>query len=322
MKFGEVVVFGGAGFIGTHLLEQLSRLDASRLISVDIRPPARAIPGVEYQIHDVRIGAIPDFGCSTPLVFNLSAVHTTPGHEPWEYYETNVTGSLNICKFARHTGARKIVFASSISVYGPDEVAKDETTPPTPTSDYGRSKLMAEAIHDLWLEEAHDRNLVIVRPAVVFGQGEGGNFTRLARLLKKGFFVFPGRKDTVKSCIYVKMLVDWIMYAIDLEERRIVFNGSYATRYTISDIVDTFMAVSFPNIRKFLLPAGALRLAAALFRPLSSATGLGIHPERIEKLMKSTNILPAWATAHGLTSDEDLALALKDWRDATQGRFD
>jgi hypothetical protein len=44
-----------------------------------------------------------------------------------------------------------------------------------------------------------------LQAAVIFGAGEGGNFTRLAKLLQKVFFVYPGRKDTIKACFYVKI---------------------------------------------------------------------------------------------------------------------
>lgn len=60
----------------------------------------------------------------------------------------------------------------------------------------GWSKWLAEGIHRAWRDEDPTRRLVIVRPGAIFGPGEGGNFTRMARLLERGLFVFPGRTDT------------------------------------------------------------------------------------------------------------------------------
>jgi len=313
-------VFGGAGFVGTHLLERLRRNGAGALFCVDAQAPVQAVAGVTYLKHDVRDLSSLRFEQAVPLVFNLAAVHTTPGHAPWEYYDSNVRGAIQIARFARAHQTQKICFTSSISIYGPTEDPKDEQSIPAPSSDYGRSKLMAEQIFTDWAAEVDARSLVISKPAVVFGRGEGGNFTRLARLLKGGFFVYPGRKDTIKSCIYVEDLIDWMLFATQKPEKMIVFNGAFHERYTIEAIVEAFRKVAFPNAKSFVLSARVLKLLAGLLRPLSAA-GLGVHPERIEKLMVSNNILPGWAVENGLPTRERLTQSLTLWRDATKGEF-
>lgn len=320
LDHGIVVVFGGAGFIGSHLLDQLKAEGFQRIVSIDAKSPKRPVSGITYQIHDVRDLDGVAFNEPVSLIFNLAAVHTTPGHDAWEYYDTNVRGAMSVVKFARRHAAKSIVFTSSISVYGPDEAAKDESAIPTPISDYGRSKLMAEQVHRAWLEESQDFKLVVSRPAVVFGFGEGGNFTRLAKMLKKGFFLYPGRRDTIKSCIYVKDLTSWLVAAAKHTDRLIVFNGAYSERYTIEEIVDAFRKVAFPSARTYLISGAVLRAIAALLRPLSSA-GLGIHPDRIKKLMASTNVLPTWAEKRGLPTRGRLEKVLLEWNSEGGGEF-
>ena len=317
---GKIVVFGGVGFVGTHLLKRLLRDGNTQVISIDARLPAVPLAGVQYIQHDVRNLSDLNLGQHVDFVFNLAAVHTTPGHEPWEYYDTNVNGALQIARFADTHGIPKICFTSSISVYGPSEDPLDEAAPPAPRSDYGRSKLMAEHVLTDWANAKSDRALVIARPAVVFGAGEGGNFTRLAQVLRRGFFVYPGRRDTIKSCIYVEDLVDWMLYASGLPEKLILFNAAFHERHTIEEIVETFRAIAFPQIRTFTLPAALLKFATIVLRPFSGK-GLGIHPERIEKLMRSTNILPGWAHAQGLQKQDRLQLALEEWKKQTDGSF-
>lgn len=224
-------------------------------------------------------------------------------------------------KLAQRYGVKTIVFTSSISVYGPDEIAKDESTPPTPNSDYGHSKLISEQIHKNWCDQNTSNRLIIVRPAVVFGLNEGGNFTRLAKMLKKGLILYPGRRDTIKSCIYVKDLIDWIIRALSTEEKLVTFNGSYTNRYTTEEIVETFRKVGFPKARSFTVPASALRSLATILRPVSAASGLGIHPDRITKLMISTNILPTWAEQQGFNTRDRLEDALRDWLEDGNGEF-
>src|ERR1700733_15597876 len=178
----QAIVVGGSGFIRTHLLEFLTASRKyERLISVDINEPRARITGVEYLYHDVRDPIDVKLGGGNPAdIFNLAAIHVTPGHPEGDYYYTNVLGAVNVCRFANETGSQNILFTSSISIYGPSEKALDEDAPPAPVSAYGRSKLSAEAIHRLWQSERPTRRLTIVRPAVIYVLYERGNFTRLS----------------------------------------------------------------------------------------------------------------------------------------------
>ena len=84
-------------------------------------------------------------------------------------------------------------------------------TIPCPNTPYGSSKLAAEKIHIAWQNrDIKNRILTIVRPGVVFGKGEGGNMSRLVKLIHKNFFFYMGNKDTRKAGIYVKELVNQI----------------------------------------------------------------------------------------------------------------
>ena len=81
---------------------------------------------------------------------------------------------------------------------------KNEKDLPLPNSPYGISKIIAEEIHKRWqAEQPDDRRLIILRPGIVFGAGEGGNFTRLFNAISSRRFFYPGRKDTKKSAIYM-----------------------------------------------------------------------------------------------------------------------
>src|SRR5262249_12210553 len=158
------------------------------------------------------------------VIYNLAAVHRSPGHKSHEYYATNVLGALNAITLAQDCGVSTIVFLSTIAVYGPSEDRITEVSPMAPASDYGRSKQIAEAIHRNWVRQSNERRLVTARPGVVFGPGERGNFTRLAHALRRGAFAYPGRKTTVKSGGHVDELLGAIDFALQRFDQEIVFN--------------------------------------------------------------------------------------------------
>ncbi|MCP9626318.1 NAD-dependent epimerase/dehydratase family protein [Rhodopseudomonas palustris] len=317
------IVFGGAGFIGGHLLAQLAasgRYD--RLVSYDIAPAKAAAPKVEYIIGDVREPIVIPGHLDGADIYNLAAVHTTPGHQDWEYFWTNVNGAINICAFARAIGTRFMLFTSSISVYGPTEDAVDEAAPPAPVSAYGRSKLQAEGIHRTWREGADDRQLVVVRPAVIFGPGEGGNFTRLARLLSRGHFVYPGRRDTIKSCCYVGELVRSMEFARNLGRREFTYNMSYPARTTTEQICAAFAKVAGFNEPQLLVPWSLMKAGGLAFE-LLGAVGIktSINRERIAKLIKSTNIIPNALMSEGYEFETTLSDALTQWSKRSGATF-
>src|SRR5882757_2610045 len=116
--FPDAIVFGGAGFIGTHLLQYLVASGKyGKVISVDIGEPRARIGGAEYLHHDVRNPIDKKIGGGPSAeIFNLAAIHVTPGHPEGDYYYTNVLGAANICRFAQEIGCDNIVFTSSISI--------------------------------------------------------------------------------------------------------------------------------------------------------------------------------------------------------------
>ena len=301
----------------------LAEKSYSRIISVDRRPPAERIAGVEYIPGDVNKPiAIPAIAPGAEI-YNFAAVHTTPGHQDWEYFNTNVWGAIQVCNFATAIGARSIFFTSSMAVYGPNENPLDESGPFDPQSAYGRSKLMAEAIHRNWCQAAPGRKLSIVRPAVIFGRGERGNFTRLAAAMKRRVFVFAGRDDTIKSCGYVGELVRSMLFVRDRPETEVTYNFAYPERYTIKDICRAMSSEAGYAMPRLLVPMWVMTLAGFGFEVLGKfGLKTSINRARMRKLTLSTNIVPKRLQELGYVFETDLRQGVAAWRrDAPAGEF-
>jgi GlcNAc-P-P-Und epimerase len=308
----QAVVFGGAGFIGSHLVANLTAAGASVLVA-DLREPERFPAGAKFVACDVRrpIDFAPD--ASDPLVFNLAAVHRTPGHPDHEYFETNVAGARNVTEFCRRHRVASLFFTSSISVYGPTEEPRSESSPLQPTSAYGKSKLEAEQIHRRWVEADGDRRLVVVRPAAVFGPGENGNFTRLARGLRKGFFLYPGRKDTLKACGYVDDLIGSLYFMWAAADPAVTYNYAYPEPPTLEAICEAFHEVGGLPSPRGVIPTAPMLAVARLLSALGLKT---FDPERVKKLVASTNIRAGELRERDFPYETDLRTAIARWRAA------
>ncbi len=308
------LIFGGSGFIGTHLTNLLKELYPDSVIyNLDIIEGS-CNGSSTFVRCDVRVPIDLSFQVSgEDVIFNLAAVHRTPGHPDYDYFETNIKGAENVTAFAEKHGIRKIVFTSSIAPYGAGEGLKIETSLPTPNTPYGISKLVAEKIHMIWQAKDKNHELTIVRPGVVFGKGENGNFTRLYFGIKKREFFYPGRKDTVKACIYVKELVRFMLYKSQHHEGGVeLFNCTFEPAFSIEQIVETIKKVTGIDRHIIKVSGTLLMMIANIVGPLGGKK-MGIHPARVRKLMVSTNICGSKLASSGYLFKYTLEEAIVDW---------
>jgi nucleoside-diphosphate-sugar epimerase len=310
---GGALVLGGAGFIGTHLVADLVERGYPRIIVADLERPSSFMPGVEYRKCDVRDPIALDVA-GIETIFNLAGLVATPGHPDAEYLRTNVRGAINTCELASRSEANTIVFTSTMSVYPTGDDLKTEESPVDPVNAYGESKVIAESIHEQWQQSASANRLKVVRPAVVFGPGERGNFARLLRLIRSGRFVYPGRRDTIKACGFVTDLVRSMHWALSNTSPRLLFNFAFPERTTIQRISEAIALETGSRNPRYTIPARAMMEAARPFEWLELA-GLrtGVNRVRIQKLIESTNIYPDYLLKNGFVWDTDLDEAIRRW---------
>jgi UDP-glucose 4-epimerase len=146
----RVLVTGGAGFIGSHLVERLL-VEGHSVRVLDNLSSGRTegLPAEGYELveGDVRDRAIVKASLDgVDQVFHLAALVSVPAstQAPAECYEVNLTGSLQVLEASREAGVKRIVLASSAAVYGDFLGPVSETTPAAPLSPYAASKLGME----------------------------------------------------------------------------------------------------------------------------------------------------------------------------------
>jgi nucleoside-diphosphate-sugar epimerase len=155
------------------------------------------------------------------------------------YDEVNVDGARNICIVAREKSVQKIIFTSSVAVYGFAPMGTDETGKIAPFNDYGRTKYEAELVFKAWQAEAPDeRTLVIVRPTVVFGEQNRGNVYNLLRQIASGKFVMIGHGENRKSMAYVENVVAFIEFSMSFKPGVHIYNYIDKPDFTMNSLVE------------------------------------------------------------------------------------
>lgn len=317
------ILFGGAGFVGTHLARHFLKTGRFNHVHIaDIRSSELVgTPGITHSRTDVRRPIPLDLVADDPeWIFNLAAVHREPGHTREEYFDTNLAGAHNITMYAEALDCRNIYFTSSISVYGPTEGPTDERHPIQPSTPYGGSKYPAELIHDLWRQRRRGRRLLISRPGVLYGPGDPGNILRMIKAIKKGYFAFPGSPDIYKSYGYIYGFLESIDFVMDSQFDFLCYNYVETPTQTLKDIADTVReflssrAVMISVQLWLLLPVASLVQKVVGFRS-------PIHPVRVRKAATPTHIVPQTLIELGFPFRYSFARSLEHWQKVSPEDF-
>lgn len=204
----RIVIAGGSGFVGSRLIPRLRQAGHDLTVfDLVVNPPLADIT-IRGDVRDAEAYSAACAGADA--IVNLAAAHRDDVKPISLYQETNVDGAANTVAAARANGITRILFTSSVAVYGLDEGESVETDTPQPFNEYGRTKWEAEKVYRAWQEEDPAHHLVIVRPCVIFGEGNRGNVYTLAKQLKSGFFLTVGDGTNKKSMAYVGNVAEYL----------------------------------------------------------------------------------------------------------------
>lgn len=254
------LVTGGAGFIGSHLVEALvSRGDRVRVLDdlssgslENLAPHEPGAPGSGAAVELVE-GSIQDpTACSAAcagveVVFHEAAQVSVPRsvEEPEESYATNVMGTLRVLEAARAAGVRRCVFAASSAAYGETpELPKVEDMPPDPMSPYASGKLAAEELLRVW-SRSYGIETVSLRYFNVFGprQADDSPYTGVIALFARA--LLEGRAPCIygdggqtRDFTFVRNVVDVNLRAAAAElPSGVVINVGGGQRISILELV-------------------------------------------------------------------------------------
>lgn len=285
----RIVVLGGSGFIGSHLIPALIEI-GMRVVNYDLYDPIHPLPDSVTDFRgDIRDAAkLTESFAGADAVVNLAAAHHDFGITEATFESVNVAGARAITEALTSTGINNLCFYSSVAVYGEQSGTPTETTPPAPSNIYGRTKLQAEGVYRTWAAAESDRRVLIVRPAVVFGPRNVANMYRLIDQIARRRFISVGSGKNEKSMVYVENIVAAIvqLWTAEPQVEPEIINCVDEPSLTSAEIIDCVYQSLGRRTPRFHLPLKPAIWAAKPLDLVAKVTkkNLPITSNRIEKL--------------------------------------
>lgn len=281
------LITGATGFIGQRLCERAAR-DGVQVVAAVRQTPGRVAPGV-------RTVVVGDINGSTDWRAALGGVDTVihlagrahivreTAQAPLEAFRAvNLHGTGGLFEAAKAAGVHRFVNMSSIGVLGQNSCTTvfDDATMPRPATPYGASKLEAERSLAA-LSAGSSVQCVSLRPPLVYGPGNGGNFLRLLDIVAKGLPLPLGMAQGLRDMIGVDNLVDIIMTCAR-------HDGVVGQTYGVCDGEPVSTAELFSRLAHLMgRPARLLRVPAGL---LGAMAGLFGRREDVQRLFSPLRI--------------------------------
>jgi len=218
-----ITIIGGSGFVGSRLANRLN--DNNIAFKIVDKNPSPFFNN-KCDIVDIRdLEKLTTALKGSDIVINLAAEHRDDVTPKSLYDDVNVEGSSNICKACIELGIKKIIFTSSVAVYGFAPVETDEKGEINYFNDYGRTKWEAEEVFRDWLNQnTSEKSLTIIRPTVIFGERNRGNVYNLLKQIASGLFPMIGNGKNVKSMAYVENVAAFLEYSLANKSGEHLFN--------------------------------------------------------------------------------------------------
>lgn len=235
----KVLVTGGTGFIGSHLVEALMEKGASVRCLVRNPNKLRWLENIDVEIVE---GDLTDYNSLVPVVSDIHTIFHLAGKTSSlteeDFYLTNAQGTMNLLKanVQGNPKLRRFVYISSLAAAGPSLNGRpvSESDHPNPLSPYGASKLAGEeavmAFHP-------QMPVTIIRPPVVFGPRDI-TILKFFQTVKKGIKPVLGWRTRYGSFIYVDDLIRGILLAAEKK------NAEGQTYYLVSDTLIAYQELN------------------------------------------------------------------------------
>lgn len=302
MKNKNIIVTGGLGFIGSHIVDEL--IDKNKITIIDDKSTGK-IENLENPYHEnlkIVIGNLNDLNLDEMFkgmdyVFHLAALASVPKsvENPLLNHENNVNATLKLLIASKNNNVKKIVFSSSSAIYGDNpNMPLKEKEAPSPTSPYAASKASCELYCQSFIE-SYNLATVSLRYFNVFGPKQDVNSQYAAvipnfiySLINNEQPIIYGDGEQSRDFIYVKDIVKANIAACESDYNG-VLNVASGISLTINDLFKTIKKVLNSNIDPKYLDErpGDIKHSLANIESLKNIN-FKVDPDLFEENIKKT----------------------------------
>lgn len=288
----SILITGSNGFVGSRLMWFLEE-KGHQVWGIDKRDTClrekhpHTISGDIQQIEDLRKFNDQHFD----LIIHCAAEKHDWGISRDEYFSNNEYGTRILMQYATEQGIKKVIYFSTVGVYGHRSVPCDETGLLQPDNPYGESKLAEERVVEEWQKQDNEREVIFLRPSIIYGPYNYANMYKLIDMMHKKLWITIGKGMHIKSIVSLENLVDMTNFAIqNLKPGLQIFNAvdkPYITIEQLMEIIASNKGFHLPIIR---IPLWSAILVGKIFDLIAFIIkkDIPINSERMRKLDTST----------------------------------
>lgn len=249
----KIFITGSNGFVGSRLMWFLEEkgyevwgIDKSELCLQEKHP--HTLVGDIRKIEDLRNFNDKNFD----LIVHCAAEKHDFGISKESYYSNNEYGTQILIDYASERDIKKVIYYSTVAVYGHQDHPCDETAEYRPNTIYGDSKLAGEKVIGKWFEKDSTQEVVFLRPTIIYGPNNFANMYKLINTQYNRPFVMVGRGEHIKSIVSLENLVDMTYFIMERMKPGIqAFNcidKPYITLHKLMKIIASHNGFKMPMI--------------------------------------------------------------------------
>ena len=256
----NILITGGAGFIGTQLADRLYEMGHEVFI-IDLPNKFTKYHLEKYNCYNVDIRNYIEFEkikseLSFDIIYHLAA--QTSGRvsqeEPELDIDTNAKGTLNIIRFAKEKRIKKVIFTSSMASYGNYSGRISENIEQRPISNYGITKVCGELfVKSL---EQYGINYSIFRLFNVYGPGQdlknmkqGMVSIYLAQLINNEEIKVTGSLERYRDFVYISDVIEALVLGLEDKTNNSTYNVGTGVKTTVETLIKTMLSIANKNLR-------------------------------------------------------------------------
>ena len=323
----NILITGSNGFVGSNLMWELEK-DGHTVIGIDISEHCEGKKHPETMLGDIR--SLKDLNNSSSnftkkhnspiqLIIHCAAAKNDFGISRQEYFSHNKYGTKTLLNFATQQDIKKLIYISSVGVFGYPEGKANEDTPYHPDTDYGASKLAGELLCIKWQQQNPRNELIVIRPAAIFGPHNFTNTYKLIDTLHRRPFLTIGEGNHIKTIVSISTVIDMMRFAIQKlapgYQHYNCIDEPYLTLKELMELICSHPGFTMPRIKIPLQAAIGIGklfdIPAKLF-----SLDLPVNSERMRKLGTATFFTAEKAKRDGFiqkVSLQDSITAMCDW---------